>query len=249
MTEAEMKSQILGQLGEPTIKVEIDPGQWCGIFAKTIRWFKAKKGLIGCEVVQLIPGQQQYDFPDNCNTVTDIFLPMGFGDVQALFSQGILDTNLIPADFYGINGGSYSRYGFTVSNSAYVQVLQYLETTRKVISAEPAWEILCDKIIVSNGWCGTYSGGGQFMLVTFQKQNFTVDDIKNHRDVDLIYRYTEATAKQLLGRIRSKFKSYPAAGGMIDTDGPELLEEARAEFEKLEEEISESQYPMGFLVG
>lgn len=248
MNETEMKQQILASLGEPTIKVEIDPGQWCLFFQKTLRWFKAKKGLVGCEVIRLIPGQQQYDLPEGANSVVDIHLPIGFGDVQALFSQGILDTNLIPADFYGINSGSYSRYGFTVSNSAYVQVLQYLETTRRVISAEPTWEVICGKIYVTNG-CGTNGTNAQYMLVTYKKENVAIEDITDHRDVDLVYRYTEALAKMVLGRIRSKYKSYPAAGGMIDTDGPELLEEAKAEIEKLEEEISDSQFPMGLMVG
>jgi hypothetical protein len=36
---------------------------------------------------------------------------------------------------------------------------------------------------------------------------------------------------------------------MIDTDGPELIEEARAELEVLDEEISESQGAMGFVCG
>ena len=87
------------------------------------------------------------------------------------------------------------------------------------------------------------------MLVFFAKENFDVTEITDARDVDLIYRYVEATAKKIVGRVRSKYKSYPAAGGTIDTDGPDLLEEARVDFEKLEEEIAGSQYPMGFLVG
>jgi hypothetical protein len=249
MNESEMKQQILASLGEPTIKVEIDPGQWCLFFQKTLRWFKAKKGLICCEVIRLIPGQQQYDLPVGANSVVDIHLPVGYGDIQAIFSQGILDTNLIPADIFGIGGsGGFSRYGFTFSNSAYVQVLQYLETTRRVISAEPTWEVMCGKIYVSNGWCGS-NANGHAMLVMYKKEEVSIEDIKDHRDIDLIYRYTEALAKMVLGRIRSKYKSYPAAGGMIDTDGPELIEEGKAEIEKLEEEISDSQFPMGLMVG
>lgn len=248
MNETEMKNQILASLGEPTIKVEIDPGQWCLFFQKTLRWFKAKKGLIGCEVIRLIPGQQQYDLPTGANSVVDIHLPLGFGDIQSIFSQGILDTNLVPADLFGFGGGM-NRYGFSFSNSAYVQVLQYLETTRRVISAEPTWEVMCGKIYVGNGWCSSSNTSGQCMLVMFKKEDVTIEDIKDHRDIDLIYRYTEALAKMVLGRIRSKYKSYPAAGGMIDTDGPELLEEAKAEIEKLEEEISDSQFPMGLMVG
>lgn len=241
MNESEIKSQVLAELGAPTINVELDESQWCTIFKKSLRWFKARKGLIGCEIVALIPGKTSYDFPANANSISDIFLPISFGSLQALFSQGILDTNLVPADFFG------GRIGYGMSNSSYLQVLQSLESTRRIISAEPTWEILCGKIVVGNS-CSMGSGGS-YMLVLFNKESFEMTEITDHRDVDLIYRYVEATAKKIVGRVRSKYKSYPAAGGMIDSDGPDLLEEAKADMEKLEEEISQSQYPMGFLVG
>ena len=248
MTELEIKNQVLGELGHPTIKVEIDESQWCTIFKKSLRWFKARKGLIGCEIVPLTQGKVYYDFPVNANSISDIYLPIAYGSLQSLFSQGILDTNLFPVNSLG-NGG-YGSIGFGVSNSAYLQVLQALESTRRIISAEPAWEIQCGKIVVNNGFCfSSGASGGQYMLVFFAKENFDVTEITDARDVDLIYRYVEATAKKIVGRVRSKYKSYPAAGGTIDTDGPDLLEEARVDFEKLEEEIAGSQYPMGFLVG
>lgn len=244
MTEQEIKAQVLAELGAPVIAVELDESQWCTLFQKTLRWFKARKGLIGASIMPLIQGQIYYDFPANANSISDIYLPISYGSLQNIFSQGILDTNLIPANFYGSN----TSIGFGMSNSAYLQVLQSLESTRRIISAEPTWDILNGKIVVNNGWCNGGSGG-QYMLVMFALETFSVTDITDHRDVDLIYRYVEASAKKIVGRIRSKYKSYPAAGGMIDTDGPDLLEEAKADLEKLEEEISQSQYPMGFLVG
>lgn len=248
MDESQLKQQIKIELGYPTISVEIDEAAWCVLFQRTLRWWKAKKGLIGFSVIPLIPGKTQYDPPAGSNSVIDVFLPIGFGGIQALYTQGILDTNLVPADFFGVGG--YSRWGFTVSNSAYVQVLQYLEEARRVVSAEPVWEIIDGKITVIAGWSGKYTASQQeYMLVSYKKEDVELTDITDHRDTDLVYRYSLALSKMLLGRIRSKYKSYPAAGGMIDTDGPELLEEGKAEMEKLEEEISDSQHPMGFLVG
>jgi hypothetical protein len=249
MKEAEIKDQILSELGAPVISVEIDPTQWCAIFKRSLRWFKAKKGLISCEIRALNPNQREYDLPANCNQVVDIFLPVGFGDIQSLYSQGILDTNLIPADFFGAGNYGHYGYGFSFSNSSYIQVLQYMETTRRVISAEPNWEVVCDKIIISGSRFNYSTMGNSYMLINFKKQDISIDEIVLHRDEDLIYRYSLAIAKMLLGRIRSKYKSYPAAGGMIDTDGPDLIEEAKAEIEKLEEEISDSQFPMGVVIG
>ena len=69
------------------------------------------------------------------------------------------------------------------------------------------------------------------------------------RDYDLLRRYALAEAKEILGRIRSKYASIPAAGGEINLDGSTLLDEAKAEKERLEEEIGETALPMPFITG
>ena len=89
---------------------------------------------------------------------------------------------------------------------------------------------------------------GLGMVVAYKSEVIDIPDFKG-RDADLIYRYCTALAKQRLGRTRGKYKSYPAAGGMVDTDWDTLLEEAKEEFTLLEEEIADSQGAMGFVTG
>jgi hypothetical protein len=53
----------------------------------------------------------------------------------------------------------------------------------------------------------------------------------------------------MVGRVRSKYDSFPTAQGTSIVDGPTLLDEARTEMELLEEEISLSGFPMMPVVG
>ena len=246
MNLEEIKSQVLMELGHPVVDVEIDETQWCGVEKSTKRWFNARKGLIGFEIIPIYQNQREYDFPLNAESVLDVYLPFGMTDIQGLFSQGILETDLVPADVFRSNRTT----GFSVSASAYLQLLNSLETKKKIFSAEPTWEIMGRKIIVTGGINTSYNTPtGRSMLVSYRQKDFNIEDLLDHRDIDLFYRYFLARSKILLGRIRSKYKSYPSAGGTIDSDGPELLEEGKAEIELIEEEISNSQFPMGLLVG
>ena len=238
---AEFKKEILFELGEPVMKVELDDGQWEAICSKAKRWFKAKKGVLDCTMVGIIDDVFQYDFPDNACQIIDIILPRR-SDIQSLLSLGFFDIVPLNALNIGAVTSAFNSY------SAYYQILSALETRRRIFSAEPTWDIVCGKIQLIGG-SGLCAGGGTGqMMVIFKKENWSVDELKD-RDENLFFRYMHAVAKEVLGRIRSKYSSYPAAGGMIDTDGPALLEEAKAEYEKLDEEIADSQFPMGMVYG
>jgi hypothetical protein len=66
------------------------------------------------------------------------------------------------------------------------------------------------------------------------------------RDHDLLKRYALAYAKMDLGNIYSKYSSWPTAQGQVQLNGPALISQAEAAFEKLEEEIYNSAMPMPF---
>lgn len=238
--EAEMKKDILTELGEPTIKVEIDDTAWPAIIKNAKRWFKAKKGVLDCAVMPVTPGKVEYDFPANACVIIDVILPQR-SDINSLVSLGFFD--IVPLNSLNI-GSVTSAFN---SYSSYVQILQALETRRRVFSADPGYEILCGKIVLTNACNSSGTIQGQ-MLIVFKKEDWEVDELKD-RDENLFYRYLMAAAKMVLGRIRSKYSSYPAAGGMIDTDGAELLAEAKEEKELIDEEIAESAMPMGILYG
>ena len=235
----DFRCEIELELGAPVIDVELDEKSWTAIVQRTKRWFKAKKGVIDCVSVPVVPGKIQYDFPDNACAIIDILLPRR-SDIQSLLSLGFPD--IVP--FNALDTlASTSKFN---SYSSYVQVLQSLETRSRIFSAESDWQVLCGKINIMGG-CSSKDSSGM-MLVVYKKEEWSVDELKD-RDEQLFYDYMRASAMHLLGRIRSKYKSYPSAGGSIDTDGPELIDEAKEEYLRLEEEISESQGPMGVVLG
>lgn len=237
----DFRKEIELELGLPTVDVELDECQWDAIVARAKRWFKAKKGVLDCVTIPLVEGKTEYDFPDNACVIIDVILPQR-SDIQSLLSLGFFDVIPFNALNLGVVTSAFNSY------SSYAQILQALETRRRVFSAEPGWEVLCGKLHIFGG-SGICDGTGPgVMLIVFKKTEWSVDELKD-RDDQIFYDYMKAVAMQVLGRIRSKYKSYPAAGGQIDTDGPELLEDAKEMFEKLEEEIADSQGPMSVIYG
>jgi len=240
-TEEMWKKEIKVELGEPILEVELDDTVWPIIVERAKRWFKAKKGVLGCENMAIVPGKTVYDFPSNACAIIDVILPRR-SDIQSLLSLGFFD--IVPLNALNI-GSATSAFN---SYSAYTQILQALETRRRIFGADPDWEVLCNQLHLIGG-SGLCAGEGTgYALIIYKKENWSTEELKD-RDENLFFRYMLGQAKYFLGRIRSKYKSYPAAGGSIDTDGPELLQEAKEDFELLDVEISESQGPMGIVIG
>lgn len=237
----DFRLQIESELGFPVIKIETVECSWEAIIARAKRWFRAKKGVLDCVTVPIVQDKFDYDFPANACAIIDVILPRR-SDIQSLLSLGFFDIVPLNALNLGAVTSAFNSY------SAYAQILQALETRRRIFSADPDWEIICGKIHVMGG-SGLCSGSnvGQ-MLIIFKKENWEVDELRD-RDEQIFYDYMKAVAKEVLGRIRSKYKSYPAAGGSIEMDGPELLAEAKEDYERLDNEIADSQGPIGPIIG
>lgn len=238
MERAEVKEEILFELGYPTVKVEIDDTAWDAIFSRSLRWFKAKKGIIHCAQIPVTSGIREYDFPPDSYEIVEVILPVRDSST-ALFNLCFFDV--IPLGNFGVGGVGWHS-GFRFESSSYAQLMQSLEMRRRVFSAEPGWIEQCGKILItmSNPPDGN-------MTVLFKADNIDIPDLKG-RDEDLIFRYCLATAKMVLGRLLRKYGVYPAAGGPINTDGAELIADAKEEIEKLEEEIIGSQDNAGGIV-
>lgn len=66
--------------------------------------------------------------------------------------------------------------------------------------------------------------------------NVEMEQIKDYRAEDWVRRYALALTKEVLGRVRSKFKPQ---GVPVELDGDTLLSEGREEKERLEQELSD----------
>lgn len=247
-TRAEIINEIKVDLGFPTIKVELDDSVWDALFSKSLRWFKAKKGLIACTTVPLQDGKNHYDWPAEAYAITDVILPRRT-DISDILTLGFFD--IIPAAM--ILGGSSAPAGLTIDSSAYVMTLQTLEMRRRIFSTEPDWYVIDypeKKIVIAVRAANVvYSINTTplHMIVFYKKHNVDVTDFLG-RDEELFYRYMLAKAKIVLGTIRSKYSTYPTAGGSVTMDGDAMKQEGFAEIERLEIEIDDSQGNAGGIV-
>jgi len=245
LTKESLIQEIKTDLGEPTIKIEIDNQVWDVIINKAIRWFRAKKGLIVKTLVPLMEGVQEYPWPVGATTVTDVILPR-YNDLSQILTLGLID--IVPADF--LIGSTTRSSRARVQISEYVQLLESLENMRKVFGAEPDFYIEESpiKLIRLTQKSSSFAPNlGLMMLVYYKKDDISITDFLG-RDEDLIYRYCLAKTKMILGTIRSKYSTYPSAGGSITMDGEALKAEAKEELTLLDTEIDDSQGNAGGIV-
>lgn len=243
MNEAEIKEEILGELGEPTIRVELDPAVWDGtrgIFSAAKRWFQARKGCLGFGYVS---AQREITLPDTAEVPLDVLFPGdGSSGLGCLSTLGFFN-DIVPADV--LTGGL--RVSNTLMTQAdYVQVLTQLEMSQRIYGGDREW--MWDEARRLVLLAGQEPTGLCIIIWKVTKASWAISQLRD-RDEDFIYRRCMIEAKRRLGRIRSKYSSYPAAGGSVETDGAVLLDEAKEEEEKLNEEIEGSQMPMPILTG
>jgi hypothetical protein len=244
LTVASIRDEIKIELGYPTVRVELDDTVFEAIVNKAWRWFKAKKGIIKRAPIQLQEGLTEYPWPVDCDGLVDVVVPRRT-DISDILSLGFFD--IVPAQFVATAStfpSMQSAGTMRFDMSAYVQLLQSLEMRRRIFSGEPDWyeDRTNKKIVLTNrNPVGFSIDGNQLWMVAFYKTNSpALTDIFG-RDEDLFYRYCLAKSKIILGTIRSKFGSYPAAGGPIAMDGEALKTEGYADLAKLDEEIDGSQ--------
>lgn len=225
-------------MGAPMIKVELTKEHLCDAIETAIRWFTAKKGVTKLATIGVNCGRTTYDLPDDVDTVTDV-----------VFTSGFTDISLEPymwADVHVPYGYGYGAGGGTATSGTYstlTQVMQYNEMAKRILGAEPDWRQEGRMLFIF-----PIPASARGVMIEYKSNCVDVQQL-NERDHDLVKRYALMWVKQLVGRVRSKYESLPSAQGSVTMDGAALLDESRTEKELLEEEISQSAYPMHFFTG
>jgi hypothetical protein len=236
MTEPELKSWILRRLGSPVTKVCLDALQLDDAVEEAIRWFAAKKGVDKDVTIDLFAGQVEYRMPDDCDMVLDVAFQVSPLDISLIFAPyNVAQDSKVPYSAFtaGSSGGLYSSL---------LQSLQYVEMAKRMINAERNWLYFQHKNILL--LLPDPKGGGK-VFIEYKSCDSTLEQLPE-RDHQLVRRYALAWAKQDLGMIYSKYSTWPTAQGNVSLNGDTLMAQARAEMDKLEEEIYESAKPMAF---
>lgn len=218
--------------------MELDPGHLSDAVNEARRWFSVKKGVEKSTILALLPGQAEYDLPDDCDAVIDCSVQTGLLDIAQVFQPNLLAGELVPYDIFASSAATGGFY------SSLVQIMQSNETARRVIGAEFNWLIRPDRKIIFSGsrW------GAAHVFVEYKAPVGNIEQL-SERDHDLIKRYALAWARHMLGTIRSKYDSVPGAQGPARMDGPELKAEAKEDIERLNEEIINTAMPMPIVTG
>lgn len=249
---SKLKQQVFEELGgtapgtttppgatAPLVNVELTDEQFNFAVHHAKQWFTARKGYTIYRPINVIPNVNDYQMLPDVQQVLDVIFEVP-SDVAAFFSLGFFD--LIP---YGPQGVGSIGAGLT-NYSSFAQLIMFNEQRKRVFSVNPEWwfEEQTQILHITNRQ-GALS---PMMMVQCKTNAF---DPANLQDKDdwIFGRYVRAKCKEIVGRIRSKYDSLPAAGGPISLDGKDLLAEAKEEIKELDQEIFWSQGPDEVVIG
>lgn len=236
MNREELAEWILRRLGAPFWDIELCQEHVKDAVEMAVRWFAGKKGVSKLFSIQTLPGVVEYELDCEIDRVIDVAYETHKLDLSLIFSPFTLLEEKIPYDVFA-SGGSGGLY------SSYVQALQYIEMSKRILSAEFEWTEINDKLFISPVPPQSRT------LIVWGKINFTKIEELEERDHELVKRYALAKAREDLAWVRGKYGEYPSAQGSTTLNWDRMLDAAQQEIEKLEEEIMGAGYPMGFATG
>lgn len=225
--------------GSSLVTVELTDEQFNVAVMLGKQWFTARKGFVAYRLVPIIPTVNDYQMLPDVQQVLDVIFEVPT-DVAAFFSLGFFD--LIP---YGPQGIGSIGSGLT-NYSSFAQLIQFNEQRKRVFSVQPEfWFEEQTQILHITNRQGALVDN---IMVQCKLNDFDPSKLMD-KDDWIFGRWVRAKCKEIIGRIRSKYDSMPAAGGPIALDGKDLLAEAKSEYEALDKEIFWSQGPDMPLVG
>ena len=232
------KDFILARLGYPTIRVELTDFQiqTCIEESMSRLEYHAPHWMNQYAVFNTSAKVNVYELPPAIiNGLTDVWYR------RHLFSLGATPGSL-EYDFaimFFTNTGLFNNYNV----GQYMLMQMYLKQINKVLGRGTTWNIV----------------GGKYLQL-FPVPDNTDEVILEFKGLDAetalpayknwIQRYSLAVAKEILGRVRSKYQNLPGPGGGTRLDGQTLLQEATAEKQLLIEELTtEIENPPLFDIG
>jgi len=236
MDRDELGQWILRRLGAPVWKIELCEEHITDAVEHAVRWFAAKKGVQALFTIATSGNQVEYELDGQVDKVLDVAPSSQKLDLSLIFSPFTLLEEKIPYDVFA-SGGSGGLY------SSYVQSLQYVEMAKRILGAEFEWYQINNKLFIAPAPAGVNT------LIVIAKVNFTRIEELMERDHDLVKRYALAMAMRDIAWVRGKFGDFPSAQGTTTFNWDRILDWSDQEVEKLNEEIMDSGYPMGFCTG
>jgi hypothetical protein len=217
--EADAKKYILSQLGHPKRLIELDHSQVSEALKKAVKTYSSTRPVIKRDSFYIYQGVQAYNF-------TTLNKPYGKGVLSCIMAP-ITSPQAVLSEFeyYRLRQPPYVDLSELVTDKLYYKEVGLLtgslfdwqweqdSTTMLVTpaptrSARAAYEYNYDPQSITE--------------VPTQYQDWCVD-------------YALALTKQMLSRVRGKFKGVPGSELSVDTDSDALMQEATQEMQALKE--------------
>jgi hypothetical protein len=238
-TDAELRTWIKRRLGDGVICVELTDEQ-LDIAIEDARMFS--RAWVGQPKMVMLTLTQSTEYAEaligpDVDCVCEVIFPVS-DDLTRLFSWADVEVN--PYTWV------YTGYG---GYSALVQLMQYREFGKRIVSADLDWE--WDRATRSlrispqpSLWSMDGVAGRQVGVVYLSTQ---VDMTRlSNAEYWLFREYAQCQAMKTLAMIRTKYADKPSATGSFGMDGDGMYANAEAREQELVEKIRQLQSPIGF---
>ena len=233
-----VKDFIFARLGYPTVRVELTDFQiqTCIDEGVSKLEYHAPHWMNQYAVFNTSANINVYELPQTViNGLTDVWYK------RHLFSLGATPGSL-EHDFaimFFTNTGLFNNYNV----GQYLLMQMYLKQINKTLGRGTTWNV------INNKYLQIFPVPDSTDEVILEFKGLDVETA-HHAYKNWIQRYSLAVAKEILGRVRSKYQNLPGPGGGTRLDGTALLQEAAAEKKELIEELkTEIENPPLFDLG
>jgi uncharacterized phage-associated protein len=221
-----IKDYVLAKLGHPIIDVELDDFQIQICIDESISKleYHAPDWMTQYAVFKTEANINVYELPQEvADNLNDVWYRRDFFQFGA--NPGSLEYDF--AVMFFTNTGLFNNYNV----SQYLLMQQYLKQVKNVLGQMSSWQLINNK----------------FLHIFPKPENAEEDVILEFRAFDpntlhhayksWVQRYALASAKEILGGIRSKYQTLPGPGGGTRLNGDILSQQAQQEKQALIEEL------------
>lgn len=231
----QIRDYILHMLGAPSVKIELDEQNLDFCIDQALKVFEdyAGREYFSYYTFRTTPGKSVYEMPPDVGAVRNVFYKeMGSFGFQANDLGGA-----IPIEYFYPGGAYASIQGGMIDPiqpiwgrmGEWVLYKQYEQMYSRISSNLGGWEFVGGLRHVKLYPIPYHS---QLVIVHYIQKNKDWNDVTQAmQEGALTY------AKEILGRVRGKYRNPPGPGGGMSLDGEALLQEAKEERTKWFEDL------------
>lgn len=244
-TREELKDYVKRRLGHPVIEINVDENQMEDRIDDALRFWQ-EYHFDGTEELLYAHQVTSTDMTNKYLTLSDELNNSIIGIREMVKSSG-QTTNMFSVRYQmAFNDiATYSTRGVREMQN-YYQRLSHLNMTDDLISGMSLirFNRVTNRIYIDFDWSADISEGDFIVFRTYQKVGDTTELWGN----SFVRNYTTSLVKEQWGMNLSKFEGVQLPGG-VTLNGRAILEDARAELERLREQMSLSyELPVDFFV-